>query len=112
MKTYIFYTNLLPKNIIGITLYPFIFLKKNYFLKNKNKLDVTLNHEKIHIQQQKELFVLFFYLLYITEYLIKTFKYGTKKAYFNLSFEREAYTNEKDFNYLESRKFLSFLKYF
>jgi hypothetical protein len=33
------------------------------------------------------------------------------KAYYNLSFEREAYGNEKDLAYLNTRSFWKFLKY-
>jgi hypothetical protein len=33
-------------------------------------------------------------------------------AYRNISFEKEAYTNEKDLNYLQSRSFWKFLNYF
>ena len=34
-----------------------------------------------------------------------------KKAYYAISFEREAYANEKDLNYLKKRSFWSFFKY-
>ena len=40
----------------GITLYPFIILRKKH---KKNK--IILNHESIHIEQQKELLVIGFY---------------------------------------------------
>ena len=43
-------------DVYAITLFPFII--------SKEKMDeTTLNHEKIHIEQQKELLVVFFYLL-------------------------------------------------
>ena len=34
-----------------------------------------------------------------------------RKSYFNISFEKEAYANENDPNYLKNRKPFAFLKY-
>lgn len=102
------FKHIVPKGFIGITLYPFIFLKTKDLKENK----VLINHEKIHLQQQVELLIVFFYFFYGLEWLIKFFKY--KNAYItykNLSFEREAYINELDTNYLKKRKFWAFLKY-
>lgn len=95
----------LPKSVIGITLFPFIFLKKvNVYI---------LNHENIHAKQQMELLVLPFYLLYILNYLINLFIYNfdTQEAYLNICFEREAYLNEHDLEYLKNRKWYSWIKY-
>ncbi len=99
---------LTPKGFRGLTFYPFVFLTDK-----EDKLnDVFVNHEKIHIRQQLELLVLFFYFFYLLEYLFRLVQYkDRKKAYFNISFEREAYTNEKDLNYLKKRSFWKFLKY-
>ena len=95
-------------NIGGITLYPFIILKDTYnnTLKRSKKI---LNHEKIHIEQQKELLIVFFYLWYIIEWFIRLFMKGN--AYRNISFEKESYTNEGNLEYLVNRKRYSFLKY-
>lgn len=71
--------------------------------------DITLNHEKIHTAQIKELWYVFFYIWYIIEWLIKLFMKGN--AYRNISFEREAYNNEKDLDYLHNRKFFSWTSY-
>lgn len=99
---------LVPKGFIGITVFPFIFLKRKSLKGNK----VLINHETIHLKQQLELLIIFFYLLYILEWSIKLFKYKNRYlAYKNLSFEREAYENECDENYLKNRKFWAFLKY-
>ncbi|WP_318543494.1 hypothetical protein [Marixanthotalea marina] len=71
-----------------------------------------MNHEKIHLRQQLELLVVVFYLIYITEFLIRYYQYGTwQLAYKNISFEREAYANERDRGYLKQRSFWQFLKY-
>jgi len=53
-------------NIAGIALCPFIIIKKNS--RNEKKL---INHEKIHIAQQLELWIIPFYILYIFEYFKK-----------------------------------------
>lgn len=100
--------HLIPKGFVGLTLYPFIFLKKEQ-LKND---DVLVNHERIHLKQQLELFLLFFYIFYGLEYFFKLIKYkNSNLAYYNLSFEREAYQNEDDLHYLKIRKKWAFLKY-
>lgn len=95
----------LPK-ITGIALWPFVLLK------SKTPDKVIINHEKIHIRQQSELLVLFFYLWYIIEWL---FKYIACRnfdiAYRNICFEREAFANENNLEYLKTRPFWAFLKY-
>ncbi len=94
--------------INGITIFPFIFLRESAFKKNK----ILINHEKIHIRQQLELLVIFFYLWYVVEYYYWYFNLKDKHlAYRNISFEREAYAMEEDLNYLETRKIWSFWKY-
>lgn len=72
----------------------------------------TLNHEKIHTAQMKEMLFLFFYLWYVVEWIIRAIRYlNLYKAYRNISFEREAYTHGDNFNYLKSRRFYSFINY-
>ena len=94
--------------INGITIFPFIFLRESAFKENK----ILINHEKIHIRQQLELLIIFFYLWYVVEYYYWYFKLKDKHlAYRNISFEREAYAMEEDSNYLETRKIWSFWKY-
>jgi len=98
---------IVPKGYAGITLFPFgIFVNNEKYLNNVT----TINHEKIHWEQQKETIGIIFYLLYIIEWLIKNLIYG-KKSYRNLSSEREAYHNEKNLNYLKTRKRYCWLKY-
>lgn len=96
------------KNYVGLTFWPFIFLKHNDL-----KKDIYLvNHEKIHLEQQKELLILLFYVFYISEWLIKSVYYfDSYKAYKNVSFEREAYLHEKNLDYIKNRKVFSFIKY-
>ncbi|PIB30490.1 hypothetical protein BFP77_04380 [Maribacter sp. 4U21] len=96
------------KNYVGLSLWPFIFLKSNSLKEDA----VLINHEKIHLRQQQELLLLPFYILYMTEWLLRSLLYlDTYRAYQNISFEREAYANENQLNYLTQRKPFSFIKY-
>ena len=128
---------ILGKNIIGITLCPFgIYVKISYLTRQK-----TINHESIHWAQQLEMIVagaiiavltailllsfnvfslwlltllafpfLFFYLWYVIEWFFRIFINGNK-AYVSLSFEREAYGNADNMEYLKTRKPFSWLRY-
>lgn len=94
--------------INGIALFPFILLK-NPADKTNQRL---LNHEKIHLRQQAELLVFFFYIWYVVEYYYWFFKFkNSYQAYRRISFEREAYDNESDLDYLKKRKCYGFFKY-
>lgn len=75
--------------------------------------DSDVNHELIHYKQMKEFLFIFFYLWYGIEWLVRLIQYrqGSYVAYRNVSFEREAYQNEKDFGYLSNRKRFAFMKY-
>lgn len=79
------------------------------FVKNNAKIDeVTINHESIHTAQWKELWYIGFALWYIAEWLIRLPK---GNAYRNISFEREAYANDKNLTYLQTRERFAFIKY-
>lgn len=100
---------LTPRGFRGLTFYPFVFLAD----KDDKLNEVFINHERIHLRQQLELLIVPFYLWYFTEYLIRLVQFrNRKKAYYAISFEREAYSNEKDLEYLKSRSFWRFWKYF
>jgi hypothetical protein len=99
---------LIPKGFSGFTFFPFVFLK------NKKDRDnsVLINHERIHIRQQLELLVLPFFLWYFAEYFLRLIQYrNSRMAYRNISFEREAYLNDNNSNYLSNRRLYSFFKY-
>jgi len=96
------------KNYVGLSLWPFIILKD---IQLKDDV-VLINHEKIHLKQQVELFILPFYMVYVLEWLIRSVIYfDSYRAYQNISFEREAYDNEKNLDYVGTRKPFSFIKY-
>ena len=89
----------------GIALYPFIFLADEGD-------DVIVNHESIHIAQQRELWVLPFYLLYLAFWLRGMRRLGQPKmAYYDIAFEKEAYENSHDMSYLKNRGSHSWKKY-
>lgn len=93
------------KGYAATTIYPFIFVRKDLSQK-------SLRHEKIHLIQQVEMLLIFFYLAYGLNYIINLFVYDSRKeAYRNICFEREANNNEKDPNYLTTRKPFSWIKF-
>jgi len=74
--------------------------------KGKTRItDVDINHERIHTKQMQEMLYVFFYLAYFFEWLFRmiTGKYN-KSPYRSLSFEQEAFDNQKDLDYLKKRK--------
>jgi hypothetical protein len=97
----------------GITLWPFIVLREvhdstDFWRKRATRI---INHESIHIKQQAELLIVPFYILYVLEWLIKIFVYwSTTKAYYAISFEREAHSNDENLDYLKSRKSYAWIK--
>jgi hypothetical protein len=95
----------LPAN--GMALFPLILIKDKAQQHDK----VLINHEKIHLRQQLELLIVVFYVLYLANYLFNLLRYRNHyQAYFNISFEKEAYRFEKDVNYLNKRPFCNWLR--
>ena len=86
------------KNFLAITLTEFILT-----VAPLNQYD--MNHELIHVAQQRELLYLPFFIWYGLEWLFLYFKYRDwTKAYFNIRFEKEAYADQNNLNYLQTRK--------
>ncbi len=101
-------SHIFRKNFVGITIFPFIFLRNKQDQTNKK----LINHETIHLVQQIELCILPFFIWYILEYIIRLMQYrNAHQAYRNISFEREAYHCEGNLNYLRERRFYSFINY-
>jgi len=92
-------------DVYAIALYPFIFVKDG-------SSDTTNNHERIHLAQQKELWIIGFYILYVYEWLRNVISgMNNFDAYMNISFEREAYGNQKNLTYLQTRDIMSWKKF-
>ncbi len=67
--------------------------------------EVTLRHEEIHTRQMKDLLYIPFYVLYFLEWLFLLLRYfNFHKAYRAISFEREAYGNQFNPDYLQNRQ--------
>ena len=94
----IIYNDFLPfKGFSCINLFGILFARKGCVLDEK-----TLNHERIHTAQMKEMLYIGFYLWYLVEWIVKWYRYG-KDSYRNLSFEKEAYDNDDYLEYLSTR---------
>jgi hypothetical protein len=99
---------ILRKRFVGVTLWPFIVMKDRAL---ENDV-VFINHERIHLRQHRELLVRPFYIWSGLEFLVRLLQYKDRyKAYRNISFEREAYTNELDLDYLKHRSAWTFLRF-
>lgn len=102
----VIYNNIIPfKGFKAINLFGLLFVR-NDAGKMKAK---DFNHEAIHTAQMKEMLYIPFYLWYVVEWVIRLF--GTGNAYRNISFEREAYNNQDNLNYLDSRKHYSWFNH-
>lgn len=72
----------------------------------------VINHERIHTHQQLELLIVPFYIFYILEWLVRLLLYRNHhKAYMNISFEREAYYNDRNLDYLRHRKMFAWCRF-
>lgn len=103
-----FLFKILPNSPMAMALFPLVLIDSE---KNRHN-QILLNHEKIHLRQQKELLILPFYVLYLLNYFVNLLIYRNhRKAYFNICFEREAYRHEADMGFLKARSFCNFLKF-
>lgn len=106
----VIYNKFLPvRNFAAINLFGIIFARQEY-----GKLEKwELNHEKIHSYQILELFGIFYYPVYLIEWIIRLLQYKNMlEAYKNISFEREAYQNHYNLDYLKGRRPFSFINYY
>ena len=102
------HNKLIPfKGFQALTMWPFLFIRGKRNLSKK-----VLNHENIHAAQQKELCIVFFYLVYFVSWIIGLCKgKSSKEAYRDICFEREAKDHETDYLYLENRPFWNWVTY-
>ena len=97
-KGYIIKKHPMGKNFLGICLFGVVF-------STRPLNTIELNHELIHAAQQKELLYIPFFIWYVIEWLVLLCKYRDwMKAYYNIRFEKEAYTHQNDSHYLKRRK--------
>ncbi len=96
-----------PKGFKAITFLNIIFVRKGCVMS-----DADINHENIHWEQEKELLIVGFYLLYALEFFIRLLIVRNwHKAYRSISFEREAYANQGAWFYLDVRKHYSWIHF-
>ena len=86
-------------NVMGV-----LFVRPGVYLSDR-----LVRHERIHTAQMRELAFVFFYVIYLVEWLVRLM--GRGSAYRNISFEREAYDNEHDEDYLNNRRHFAWLRY-
>lgn len=102
----IVYNNVIPfKGFAAINLFGVLFVRKGEKVSER-----MINHERIHTAQMREMWYIFFYLWYLEEWICRLFDKGN--AYKNISFEREAYDNDHNPNYLSQRKKFAWTSYF
>lgn len=72
---------------------------------SKGKLDDVklINHESIHAAQQNEMGMLAFLKVYLGDYFKRVWELGHYDAYRNIRLEQEAWDNEYNIDYLETR---------
>lgn len=112
----------------AMTVWPFLFIRDDLMVPMK---DVDYNHEEIHGRQQIEMLIVgavialilfvwgcgwwsmlalpVFFYWYVTEWFIRIFT--GKKAYRNISFEQEAFINERDMDYISMRKPFAWVRF-
>jgi len=75
--------------------------------------DEMINHESIHVRQAFQMLYVPFWIIYIGQWLYNKFilKMTADQAYENIIFEKEAYANDKNLNYLKEFKFWSWTNY-
>ena len=98
-------TSILPfHGFSAINLLGILFVHHGVYLSNE-----LINHERIHTVQQREMLFVFFYIFYMLEWLVRLPMKGN--AYRNISFEREAYANQRNLDYLKSRPLYAWRHY-
>jgi hypothetical protein len=90
---------------MAFTIYPFIIATKD-----EKKKEYLMNHESIHLKQQKEMWVLPFFPIYWLCSVYCLLRYWDVNRMYRLNpFEAEAFANETDLNYLKRRKPFSWI---
>ena len=86
-------------NLLGI-----LFVHPGVYLSQE-----LVNHERIHTAQILEMGIIGFYVWYVVEWMVRLLRRGN--AYRKISFEREAYDNQRDLDYLQHRRHYAWRKY-
>lgn len=96
--------------VIAIALFPFVIIRNDLPVHIDEK--VIIQHEAIHLRQQIELLLMFFYLWYFFDYIKHRIRgMSHMEAYRSIIFEKEARANMHREEYLSSRKAFAFRHY-
>lgn len=94
------------KGFKAVNLFGVLFVREEAVLS-----EVDINHETIHTAQMKEMLYVGFYLWYAVEWLVRMIRSrDAHSAYRNISFEREAYANQFNMEYLQDRQHYTWMK--
>ena len=104
-KVPVWLSKLAPINIWALSFGPWVWCRGELS-------KTTRRHEIIHFQQQLEMAFVFQWIAYGLFYLVGLAKYRDgATAYRENPFEREAYSNDRKFTYLEKRKRYAWVAY-
>lgn len=106
----VIYSSIIPfRGFMAITLWPFIFVRRDMAARFTA---IANRHEHIHGRQQVEMLILPFLLWYLIEWLVRLIILRDRgRAYRSISFEQEAYANERDASYLSNRRSYAWMRY-
>ena len=104
------------KGFFALDFFGVLFVRRDCYEECREKhpkaIERMINHEAIHTAQMRDFcsFILLggiaFYVVYFFEWLLNLFRcrFRSREAYRLISFEREAYGNEGNSQYLSTRK--------
>lgn len=109
------YSSIIPfKGYYAINLYGTLFVRKEY--KYEPIPIKTLNHKSIHTAQMKDFCKWLpiggtvFYIIYFINWIINLIL-NPRYAYKSIIFEKEAYKNQRNLEYLDTRKRFACFKF-
>ncbi len=95
-------------NARAMAIWPFVILKDHALLDDAQ----LIRHEQIHLRQQLELGIIPFYIWYLLDYVAGRLQgMNHMTAYHHIRFEKEAYANDANENYLSQRRAYNFLSF-
>jgi hypothetical protein len=110
-----FLAGLIEEGVVATTIYPFgIYVTQEVLdgmFHGDEEAQATIRHEATHWLQAREMLCIPFYIWYGIEYLFKYALIDHEQAYYQISFEREAYYNEDNKTYNKTRRPYAWFKY-
>ncbi len=105
----LFSFNGIPSRARGAAFFPFIILRSE-----RENVPWVINHERIHLRQQRETLFIGSMLLNVIEtaYACIVLRKTLPQAYLWRTTEQEAYRNQHDFSYLQKRKTWAQFRYY